>query len=459
MSRRRSLAVAFVVAAAVVVCAAIGAAHALNNPKITITVVALEDGQPIKDAPVTILKAGEGMKPIPNSSVYKNTTNKKGEVICVFAPSGDYVVEVDVPGKQIVKAAVKMRDQQRRKINLPSGKVLEDREGLLDPNNPVMPVSIPSDANTVELRLFVGKPTGQAGAAGPGGVDVQDRELKEKLRAAVAAIQAGQFEAGLGEVDKLLAKRAEAKPADVATMLYMRGFCLYKLNRADEVEAPLKEAIQLNPKFDSAMDLLASFYIGRKQFPEAAATMQERLPLATEPAQRSPLLLNLALALREQKKDAEALPLLEEAYKLTPSDPAIIVQLADAYSAAGRADDADKLVASAPLSPADAGVLNFNVAAALMRSKQWAAAEQHFRKALELKPDLADAHKYLAEALLNQDKREDALAELQAYVAAAPNAPDAESEKQVIDALQRDLKAQAAQKQKEQQKQQPKPKK
>ncbi|MEN6632114.1 MAG: hypothetical protein ABFD84_06775, partial [Candidatus Polarisedimenticolia bacterium] len=80
MSRRRSLAVAFVVAAAVVVCAAIGAAHALNNPKITITVVALEDGQPIKDAPVTILKAGEGMKPIPNSSVYKNTTNKKGEV-------------------------------------------------------------------------------------------------------------------------------------------------------------------------------------------------------------------------------------------------------------------------------------------------------------------------------------------------------------------------------------------
>ena len=459
MSSRRTLAVAFVVAAAVVLCAAIGVAQALNNPKITITVVALEDGQPLRDATVVILKAGEGMKPIPNASVYKNTTNKKGEVVCVFAPAGEYVVEVEVPEKQIVKAAIKMRDQQRRKINLPSGAVLEDREGLVDPNNPVMPISIPSDANTVELKLFVGKPAGQAGTSGPGGIDVQDRQLKEKLSAAVSAIQAGQFEAGLGEVDKLLEKRAEAKPADVATMLYMRGFCLYKLNRVGEAEAPLKESIQLNPKFDSAMDLLATFYIGQKRFDEAAATMQERLPLVTEPAPRSALLLNLALALREQKKDAEALAPLEEAYKLTPSDPAVIVQLADAYSVAGRAEDADKLVASAPLSPADAGVLNFNVAAALMRSKQWAAAEQHFRKALELKPDLADAHKYLAEALLNQDKREDALAELQAYVAAAPNAPDAESEKQVIDALQRDLKAQAAQKQKEQQKQQPKPKK
>ena len=58
-----------------------------------------------------------------------------------------------------------------------------------------------------------------------------------------------------------------------------------------------------------------------------------------------------------------------------------------------------------------------------------------FRKAIEVKPDYAEAHKQLAFALLGAGDRSGAKMELQAYVQHAPDAPDAAQMKSLAEAM------------------------
>lgn len=426
-------------AAGVVSTLAASAALAADQPRIVLHILDA-NGTPVAGTQVELSPAAAGWKPAPGGTTVRQKTNKKGEATFAFLPQGggDWVLRPMLPEGQVaLKAMVKTRDDRKRPI--PG---VDDREGALDPSSPYVPVQIHPDADVVDVALTVGprpQPVAATGAGSdPGAIDVKDQKLKKEVFAAVQLIQANQYTEALAKVDELLLARADMSPEDLASVLYMRGFALYKLDRAPEAEAPLKEAVQLNPQFDGAFDLLANIYIGQKRYPEAADALQAELGLTQDPARRAPLLLNYALALREQGQHAEAVAPLEEALKNAPDDTMILVQLADTYLSADRAKDAEALIDSANLPPAEGAALHFNLAAAQMRSKSWAGAETHFRKAYELNPQLVDAQRYLADALLAQGKRDEAIVALEAYVAAAPNASDSAEAKQILDALKKE---------------------
>ncbi len=415
-------------------------ARAFDNPKFDISVTDAA-GAPLVGAKVTMVAAAEGWKPKPNATPYKAETNKKGLVVFGFAKADDYVITVDAgQGLQPVKVSVKMRDQKRKPV-VTQGKTVEDREGAVDPANPIVPLSVPNEANTVQVVIAMGPPPAQQQAAGqPGSIDVQDAALKQQLRAAVEAIQANNFDLGLTTVDGLLQKRDAMKPEDLASVLYMRAFCLYQLKRETEAEPALTEALKLRPDLVPALDLLGPIYVHQKRYAEAQDVFQKDVAQTEDPAKKSQLLLNLGLVLREQGKDADAVAPFEQAKQLAPDDPNVIVQLADLYTAMGRGQDAEQLMGGSNLPPDQAAVLRFNMAVAFMKAKKWAEADAQFRKCIELNPQMPEAHRYLAECLLRTGKRAEAVTELEEYLKLAPNAPDAETVKTDIKNIQIDLK-------------------
>lgn len=416
-------------------------ALALQNPKITVTVTDM-DGKPLTGVPVTATPVGGNWQPVPGASPTTITTNKKGAAVFVFLKPGDYRVDAKSNALLPRSAATKMRDQQRRPLS-----DMPDKDGALDPANPFLPLIVPSEANTVDVTLRLGPPV-QAQSSGPGKIDITLKELND----AVQAISAKDYEGALAKADAVLAKRADMKPEDVAATLYVRAFSLFQLKRHADAEAAATEALTLNPQLQPAMDVLWKTQVDQKKFAEASETLRKEVAVVQDPGARSTLLLNLGLALREQKKDAEAATALEEARQLTPGEPAVIVQLADLYMATGKTAEAEALL-NADLPPEQAAVLQFNMAANLYRQKKWDGAEQHFRKVLELNPQMADARKYLAETLLNARKYPEALAEYEAYLAAVPNAP--EEDKQVVATLRKKVEQDQKQQQ-QQQKKQPK---
>lgn len=420
-------------------------ARAFDNPKFDISVTDAS-GAPLVGAKVTMVAAAEGWKPKPNASPFKAETNKKGLVVFGFAKADDYVITVDAgPGLQPVRVSVKMRDQKRKPVVV-QGKTVEDRDGAVDPANPIVPLSVPNEANTVQVVVAMGPPPAQQQqAAGPtGAIDVQDAQLKQQLRAAVEAIQANNFDQGLVLVDGLLEKRGDMKPEDLASVLYMRAFCLYQLKREADAEPALVEALKLRPELVPALDLLGPIYVHQKRYAEAQDVFQKDAAQTEDPVRKSQLLLNLGLVIREQGKDADAVAPLEQAKQLAPDDANIIVQLADLYTALGRGAEAEQLMGGSNLPPEQAAVLRFNMAVAFMKAKKWAEAEGQFRKSIELNPQMPEAHRYLAECLLRTGKRAEAVTELEEYLKLAPNAADADVVKTDIKNIQIDLKQPAA---------------
>jgi tetratricopeptide (TPR) repeat protein len=436
--------------AAKVVLLALGATFMLSprvfaqTAKVDVTVQDA-DGKTVPGAKVSLTPAKPDWTPREDGTVMRGETNGKGIAVFGFAKPGDYVVECEGgTGKQVVKASVKVRDAEHKQV-IANGKTIEDTEGAIPAGRPVVPLSIPADAKTVAIALTLGAPpVAQGGqSTAPGSVDVKDRQLKEQLKTAVQAIQSNQLDAGLAKVDELLQKRGEMSPDDLASVLYMRAFCLYQLKREQEAEAPAREALQLRPGMTPAMDLLVPMLMHQKRYPEASQLLAADLQQTQDPQRRSPLLLNLAVALREQNRDQEALAPLEEAHRTAPEDANISAQLADLYTVLGRTADADQLLGP-NLPPAQAAALRFNMAASLMKSKKWPEAEAQFRRALEMDPHLAEAHRYLAETLIRQGKRQEAVAELEAYLAAAPDAPDAATVREDIKNMKVDLGQAAA---------------
>lgn len=415
-------------------------AAAADQPRIVVHLTD-EAGAPVVGAQVELREADKDQKPKSDAPATRQKTNKKGQATFAFLKgNASYIVRPVVEGQVAVRAEVKTRNPQRKPIP-----EVEDQAGAIDPSLDYLPVSIHPEADIVDITLTMGNPKAAAAATGqpgadPSSIDVQDAQLKKELTAAVEQIQNNQFAEGLATVDALLAaKRAEMKPEDLASVLYMRGFALFRLDRGTEAEPPLKEALQLNPNFTGAWDLLANIYIQQKRYPEAAEALKNELAAVEDPNRRTPLLLNYGLALMQQGKHEEAVAPLEEARSLAPTDSAVIVQLADAYMSAGRGADAEKLLeGAADLPPAEGAALHFNLAAALMRSKNFAGAEQHFVKAVELNPQLVEARRYTADAQLAQGKRAEALATLEAYLAAAPNAEDAAEVKQIVAAMKKE---------------------
>ncbi len=433
-SALRLLGVGLVLGAAVV-----GAALAQETLRIAGD-VANPGGEPVVGAEVLLSPSANG-QPISGGVPQRAKTNKKGHFTIAFARPGEYLMSVTAPELVLTKLSMKIRDASKKPMTLADGTELKDIvDAAVDPARKEIPIAIPKNAFYVDFVLVLGPP--QAARAATRATDpaavAAEATIKELMKARDDLI-AGNFEIVVTGIDSALEKKETlADPKDLAIAQYMKGYALFKLGRAPEAEAALGEAIAADPTMTDAYVMRAGILVESKRFDEAAEAFRKALELNTDPARRPALLANLGKALIEAGKVDQSVVYLEEARTLAPDDTDVIVNLVDVYTRLGRADDAEALI-SDKLSPKDAATLHFNIAAMNANAKNYAEAEQHFRQVIALDPSLVTAQRYLAEVLLAQEKREEALAEYEKYLQVYPGAEDAAEVKQMMDALKKSM--------------------
>jgi Flp pilus assembly protein TadD len=246
----------------------------------------------------------------------------------------------------------------------------------------------PTDARALFDLGYIEDSTGQADAA------------ERDYRKAIAA-DPQQFEARAG-LGLLLAQQGKTEDAErqlqAATALEPASHdvaakaqvwrALAQLQAANDPAAAktsLLKALQLTPGESPPSDLLLTAQIAEKSGDAETAEAAYRRVLAAQP-DSAPATAGLAHLLLEQKKYAEAEPLLRAALVKTPNDPALETQLASTLAAEGKMPQAlaemEKLHALEPANPSVSRMLGD----AYLQSGDPAKAEPLIHAALAAAP-------------------------------------------------------------------------
>lgn len=135
-----------------------------------------------------------------------------------------------------------------------------------------------------------------------------------------------------------LQKAAALRP-DAGNAHYQLGVALYNLGRLPESASQFEKVVGLSPKWAEAHYSLASVYARTDRVPEAVRELHSALELDPQ-LFNAHLLLGRILTL--ENHIAEAVPHLERAVALQPENAEAHSFLAEAYSRAGRASEADR---------------------------------------------------------------------------------------------------------------------
>ena len=131
----------------------------------------------------------------------------------------------------------------------------------------------------------------------------------------------------------------------------------------------------------------------------------------------------LARLYRVRGENKKAEDVLQSVLAHDPTNPASVEQLAQIYMEQNRARDAVKLLEDANKQAPKGGLLDL-LGDAYMQLHESANAEKAYRAAIAAEPDDPSHRRSLAQALTNEERFEDALAEYKRLTAADPDDPD-----------------------------------
>jgi tetratricopeptide (TPR) repeat protein len=167
------------------------------------------------------------------------------------------------------------------------------------------------------------------------------------------------------------------------------------------------------------------------------ATSELRAAVAAAPEFYSAR-LDLARQLRADKKFAEAREVAEPLVKIAPKHAEPLVELGMIALALDRREDAVSALKEAIALDDNNWAAHLYLGYALLDVKD-EEAEPHFWKALKLNErDAAKAHLALARLAHRYGYKEDAVKQLEAYLAVVPDAPDAAEVRKLADKLRRE---------------------
>jgi Flp pilus assembly protein TadD len=387
------------------------------------------DGNPLQGAVITFTSKSNPTMP------YTGKTNKKGRyfVAGMFAVQGDeWNVMVEYEGYLPVEMFIESRTVNRVLVGDPYTKKLKPDSGPW--GLVIRPMGIAKVDFTMAPAEEVRQVEPVAPAAGSTGVP-----------AAPAAPRRDPWDEALtrasdGDLDgavPLFEEAVEEEPEDAERR---RAFAkvLYQLGRLDEAEAQALAVVELEPADIEARMVLYSVYVGKQDLDRARMTLEEARELAPEDLR---LLKQLAFVAGESGTPADAIAAWEAVVRVAPDDTEAWMSLGDLYAASGnsaKSEEAYRRVTE--LEPENAHQIFFNLGALIINKPDRTDADTQkaigaFRKAVELKPDYAQAHKQLAFALLGAGDRAGAKSALERYVQLAPDAPDAAQMQALINTL------------------------
>lgn len=226
--------------------------------------------------------------------------------------------------------------------------------------------------------------------------------LNDLLEEAQRAIDNQQFETAIPLLQKVIAE----KP-DIAWAHFQLGYAYTGLKRSAEARAAYEKATTLDPKMSEAY-LNLGILLTEKDPAAAIAPLRRAVDLL--PAQSRPRFL-LGLAQERSGDVAAATESYEGGLRLDPRDAEIAAHLGSLYLGLKRYGEAEtKLRAALELQPKSAPLM-LGLANALDAQKKPEAADA-FRDYLAVNPTDSGARARLIHLLLEQQKYDEALAEL-----------------------------------------------
>jgi tetratricopeptide (TPR) repeat protein/Tol biopolymer transport system component len=201
------------------------------------------------------------------------------------------------------------------------------------------------------------------------------------LRAGMANERTGNYPGAVRAYERGL----EIEPGN-PELLNALGFALFQQGKSLAAVAALEKALEADPKHSKAHNNMALASIDLGEFEMAEAHYRESLAIEPQPAIYS----DLGFVLERQGLTDEAAEMYRKALELNP----------------------------------ESATAHYNLGGSLVRRGEHAAAERHFRAALEQKPS-APAYDGLGFVLWKQGRVDEAIAALHAAIAADPKHPAA----------------------------------
>jgi len=389
------------------------------------------DGNPIKDAVVTFTPK------VPNAMAYSGKTSKKGRyfVSGMFNSQGDeWQVTIELEGYVAVEMVVETRTVNRVLV----GDIFTKR---LNPNSGPQNVIIKQMGNAkVDFTMVPADQVMQemVVAAQPGDPSDPSAPVARKVDPWAMALK----NASDGDLDQAVPffdEAIEEEPED-AERRGAYAKVLYQLERLDEAETQASAAIELEPENVDARMVLYSIMMAKGDLEQARIVLEETETVAPGDIR---ILRQLAFVANESGDSADAIAAYEAITEADPEDSDAWMALGDLYAGdgeLGKSEQAYQRVVD--LEPADAHQIFFNIGALIINKSNRSESETRkaitaFRKAVELKPDYAQAHKQLAFALLGVGDRQGACGALEQYVKLAPKAADVAQMQGIIQTLQK----------------------
>jgi len=365
--------------------------------------------------------------------VYKGTSDKKGNFfvtgLLYAAQAQDWTVSIKADGFVPVSVKIVARDAQQTLYfsgdsKLTAAQPSTDLKKIRGFSQIRLDFTMrPGDAAAEAAPVA---PVAAAGAAGAPAAEDAYAQALEKVRA-------GDTE---GSVD-LFKKAIEDKPDDWERRDVFAKVLL-KLDRQGEATIQANKAAALAPEKAGPLITLTDIYMARGLDDKAAEAIAKAQ--AIEPDNTKVLERAAAVAAGTGKLD-EAIALTEKVVAAKPDNTEVLVSLAALYNRNKQPKKAeevlDKVVA---LDPANAHRTFYNLGVVIENRDDATEADHRkaieaFRKAINLKPDYAIAHRDLGFAMLRTGDMIGARKEFQKYVDLDPRGKDVAEIKATIKSL------------------------
>lgn len=250
---------------------------------------------------------------------------------------------------------------------------------------------------------------------------------------AIEKVRAGDSE---GAVD-LFKKAVEDKPDDWERRdLFAK--VLLKLDRQGEATIQANKAAQIAPDKAGPLVTLTDIYVARGLADKAADAIAKAQQLEPE---NGKVLERAATVAANAGRIDEAIALNERVLAAKPDNTEVLVALADLYNRNKQPKKAEEVLNKVvALDPANAHRTFYNLGV-VIENRDDATEGDHrkaieaFRKAIDLKPNYALAHRDLGFALLRNGDMMGARKELQKYVDLSPTAKDVADIKATVKSL------------------------